>query len=230
MRQVAFAILITFFILISCTIINGEKCITDENIDTEEIETISVNKETENTIEIESVEITFSTSPEIETTTSVVEETTIKPNDYIDLSTPSKDSFKSYMDYRTITDKTSKQYKIQKIAYTEWHGIRMVDDRYCVAVGSYYSTTIGQEIDVILENGITIKCIVADLKDDKHTDSKNQQNPNGSVIEFIVDREVLHEKIKTVGDISYFDKVWNTVIFSGEIEIIRVYKEVTYEF
>lgn len=229
MRQVAFAILITFFILVSCTIINGEKYIADENISTEKTETVPIEKD-DSTIEIESIEITLSTAPEIETTTSVVEETTIKPNNYFELSTPSKDSFKSYMDYRTITDKTSRQYKFQKYAYTAWHGIRMVDDRYCIAVGSYYSTTIGQEIDVVLENGTVIKCIVADLKDDRHTDSKNQQNPNGSVIEFIVDREVLHEKIQKVGDISYFDKVWNTVIFSGEIKTIRVYKEVSYEF
>ena len=160
---------------------------------------------------------------ELESDVTEIEKETIEEN-YIDYDTPTNDAFKSYMDYRTITDETSKQYELQKQAYTEWHGIRMVDDRYCIAVGSYYSTTIGENIDVILENGNVIKCIVAELKKDKHTDITNRQNPNGSVIEFIVDTDILHKKIQKTGDISTFDRIWNVDLFNGEISYLRIYK------
>ncbi len=144
--------------------------------------------------------------------------------DYADYDTPSDNSFKSYMDYRTITDTTSMQYELQKQANTDGYGMRMVDDRYCVAVGSYYSTTVGQAVDIIMKSGNIIHCIVADLKQDIHTDSTNRQNPNGSIVEFLVDTDVLHGRIQKTGDISYFDTVWQVNLFSGEIDTIRVYE------
>lgn len=143
---------------------------------------------------------------------------------YTDYDTPPDNSFKSYMDYRIITDTTSKQYELQKQADTNWCGMRMIDNKYCIAVGSYYSTTVGQAVDVIMQNGSTIHCIVADLKQDIHTDVTNRQNPNGSVIEFLVDTDILHRQIQKAGDISYFDIVWKVNLFAGEINIIRVYK------
>ncbi|MDE7309491.1 MAG: hypothetical protein K2N61_12680 [Lachnospiraceae bacterium] len=144
--------------------------------------------------------------------------------DYADYDTPPDNSFKSYMDYRTITDTTSMQYELQKQADTDGYGMRMVDDRYCVAVGSYYSTTVGQAVDIIMQNGNIIHCIVADLKQDIHTDSTNRQNPNGSIVEFLVDTDVLHGQIQKTGDISYFDTVWQVNLFSGEIDTVRVYE------
>ncbi|MFG6378176.1 MAG: hypothetical protein K1W19_07660 [Lachnospiraceae bacterium] len=143
---------------------------------------------------------------------------------YTDYDTPPDNSFKSYMDYRTITDTTSKQYELQKQADTNWCGMRIIDEKYCIAVGSYYSTTVGQAVDIIMENENTIHCIVADLKQDIHTDVTNRQNPNGSVIEFLVDIDVLHRQIQKAGDISYFDTVWKVNLFAGEINTIRVYE------
>lgn len=143
---------------------------------------------------------------------------------YKDYDTPPDNSFKSYMDYRTITDTTSKQYELQKQADTDWCGMRMIDEKYCVAVGSYYSTTVGQAVDIIMQNGNVIHCIVADLKQDIHTDVTNRQNPNGSVVEFLVDTDMLHRSIQKMGDISYFDTVWEVNLFAGEINTIRVYE------
>lgn len=143
---------------------------------------------------------------------------------YRDYDTPPDNSFKSYMDYRTITDTTSMQYELQKQADTDAYGMRMVDDRYCIAVGSYYSTTVGQAVDIIMQNGNVIHCIVGDLKQDIHTDSTNRQNPNGSIVEFLVDTDVLHKSIQKTGDISYFDTVWQVNLFSGEVDRIRVYE------
>ena len=142
-----------------------------------------------------------------------------KKVNYVDMDTPSNNSFKSYMSYKCITNTGSKQYKLQQSCYTGNYGIRMKDGRYCIAVGSYYTTKIGTKIDLIMKNGATIKCILADCKADAHTDSTNRQNPNGSIAEFIVDMNSLNRTAKRMGDISYCSEK-----FKGEIKKIRVYK------
>ena len=127
------------------------------------------------------------------------------------------------MDYRTITDKTSKQFDMQdNEAYTDVNtGLRMVNDRYCIAVGSFYTKTIGKKIDVVLENGTIIPCIFAEAKSDEHTDKlTHRQNPNGSVIEFIVDTPLLDNRVIHTGNIESVDDY-----FKGEIIEIRVEKE-----
>jgi hypothetical protein len=151
----------------------------------------------------------------------IIEETTIKKqSNYIDCAVPDN-TIKSYMDYKTITSTNSKQYKLQKnLAYTDSQGLRMVNGRYCVVVGSYYTTTIGQYIDIELENGKIIKGVLADCKADIHTDSTNRINPNGSVVEFIVDTNTLDNTAKKMGDISYVNG-WNSKIVN-----IRVYDTV----
>lgn len=52
---------------------------------------------------------------------------------------PLDTSFKSYMDYRTITSTTSDQYALQKQAYTDEFGLRKVGGFYCIALGTYYT-------------------------------------------------------------------------------------------
>lgn len=138
---------------------------------------------------------------------------------YISMTTPPHNSFKSYMPYTAITNRASKQYKLQQRAYTGNYGIRMVDGRYCLAVGSYYTTKIGTYIDLVLVNGTIIKCLLADCKANAHTDVTNRQNPNGSITEFIVDSKRLSKKVKQMGDISYCNTKW-----LGEIKEIRIYK------
>lgn len=123
------------------------------------------------------------------------------------------------MDYRTLSDKTSLQYDLQQQAYTDsLTGIRMVNNRYLIAVGSYYTTEIGSYIDVIMNNGTVIQCVLGDVKNDNHTDLTNRQNPNGSVVEFIVDINTLNSVVKQQGDISYVNED-----FEGEIDCIYVY-------
>lgn len=144
---------------------------------------------------------------------SIVEES------YTDLEVPSKNSFKSYMSYRAITDKTSRQYELQQSAITDELGLRTYNDRYCVAVGTYYGD-VYDEIDVIMENGHVIECVVSDIKDDKHTNITNQKHKvDGSVVEFIVDIKKLDRLVKKMGDISYVDEM-----FDGEIDYIRKYE------
>lgn len=138
---------------------------------------------------------------------------------YTDLEVPSKNAFKSYMSYRSITDKTSRQYELQQSAITDELGLRTYNGRYCVAVGTYYGD-VYDEIDVVMDSGTILECIISDIKDDKHTNDKNQKHKvDGSVVEFIVDTKKLDRLVKKMGDISYVDEM-----FSGEIAHIRKYE------
>ena len=127
--------------------------------------------------------------------------------------------FKSYMDYTCITNKNSSQWKLQKKAHTDENGLRKVDDYYCVALGTYYSDTIGDIFKVTLENGNTFEVIVGDIKADKHTDSKNMYHSmgegRGDMVEFIVETSKLPKKVRRAGTISALEE------FSGSITKIE---------
>lgn len=128
--------------------------------------------------------------------------------------------FKSYMDYKCITSTGSKQYKLQhSVAYTGNYGIRQINGRYCVAIGSHFTTEMGTLFDLVLENGTVIPCILADAKADKDTDSNNIITAhNGCLSEFVVDTGSLYYKARQMGDISYCNESWNS-----PVEKIRVY-------
>lgn len=141
-----------------------------------------------------------------------------KKSHYVTKACP-KNKMKSYMDDRTIRDKSSKQYRLQKKAYTDKKtGIRKVKSRYCVAVGSYYTRKIGIKLDLVLSSGKVVKCITADQKSDRHTINKHRIHPDGSVAEFLVDSKKLRKRVKRMGDISYIRS------FHGIIKKIRVYR------
>lgn len=139
--------------------------------------------------------------------------------DFVDRDAPPNQRMKTYMDYRAITSTSSPQYKLQHtLAYTDEYGLRMVNGRYCVALGSYYTTTIGQYVDIELENGKIIRGILADQKSDAHTDALHQMHPDGSVVEFVIDGTVFDPaSIKYSGDISYLNG-WDSKVVN-----IRVY-------
>lgn len=139
---------------------------------------------------------------------------------YKEFDVPRNSGFKSYMDYRCITSTGSKQYKLQHTsAYTGKYGIRQIDGRYCVAIGSYFTTEIGTYFDLVLENGTIIPCVLGDAKADCDTDSNNIiTKHNGCLSEFVVDTSSLHHKAKQMGNISYCNDDWNSPVAK-----IRVY-------
>lgn len=150
-----------------------------------------------------------------EVKTEVEQETeVIKEDD--EYSMPSTSGFKSYMSYKAITSKSSPQYKLQSnYAYTGNYGIRQVDDRYCIAIGTFSGAAIGTYVDLVLENGTVIPCIIGDFKANIHTDSKNIVTMhNGCISEFIIDADKLHATAKKMGDISYCNKEWNSPVES----------------
>ena len=134
---------------------------------------------------------------------------------------PKTRGFKSYMPYTAITNKKSKQYKLQQIASTGVYGIRVVDSRYLVAIGTAFNAEVGTYIDLILEDGFVIPCIVGDVKSPRHTDSSNMITMhNGCVSEFIIDSKALHKSIKKSGDVSSCNENWN-----GCVRAIVVYSK-----
>ena len=132
---------------------------------------------------------------------------------------PSNNNFKSYMDADTITSRNTDQYKLKaKYVIDEQTGIWTVDERYCIAVGSYYTQSIGTYIDVVMENGSTLHCILGECKRNRDTDHTNRQNHNGSVVEFIVNTSSMPSMVRKMGNCSYACEE-----MKGEIKSIIIY-------
>lgn len=119
------------------------------------------------------------------------------------------------MDYRTITCTASAQYALQQQAYTDELGLRKIDDFYCVALGTYYSSQCGEKFKICTDTGNEFCAIVADIKDDRHTDANNMyvplSNGNANVVEFIVDLSSMERRVALLGDVSGYEQ------FSGNI-------------
>lgn len=128
-------------------------------------------------------------------------------------------SFKSYMDYRTITCAASDQYVLQQQAYTDELGLRRIGRFYCIALGTYYSSQCGEKFKICTDNGNEFYVIVSDIKDDRHTDESNMyvplSNGNANVVEFIVDTPAMERRVALLGDISGYEQ------FSGNIAKIE---------
>jgi hypothetical protein len=133
---------------------------------------------------------------------------------------------KTFMGYKTITDKKSEQYALQQDAYTDSEGFRRIDDRYCVAIGTAFGVKAGQLFDATLENGTTIKCIVGDIKKEFDTDSTNVFTTNGCCLEFIVDTKKLYGTIVMKrGDCSFRCEEWDSPCVSFKIYDLNYFEK-----
>lgn len=124
---------------------------------------------------------------------------------------------KCYISYTAITDKTSLQYELQTAACTDLDAFRLLDNRYLVSVGTYFNAPCGTYIDLILENGTEIPCIVGEIKPDKLT-SKRVYSANGCASAFIVDAN--ETRANLWGDVSYLCDEWQSKVSS-----VRVYNK-----
>lgn len=136
------------------------------------------------------------------------------------MDVPTDNSFKSFMDADCIRG-ASKQKDLKAKYVLGENGVWTVDGRYCIAVGSYYTQEIGTYIDVVMENGSVIECILAECKNDVDTDELNMKCKDGSVVEFVVNMSSLDKLVMKQGDCSYANEQWQ-----GEIKSIIVYKTV----
>jgi len=140
---------------------------------------------------------------EVEEIIDVQEDKELYTYNTLELPTEATGEFKTYMDYRKIKDKTSKQWALQQLATTNEKGFRIFNGRYLVAVGSYYANEVGKELKITLDNGFVFYAMVGDIKMDIHTDANNQYVPiNGNIVEFIVDTDKLDPMTKKLGDVS----------------------------
>ena len=142
-----------------------------------------------------------------ETNNSVITSSIVSNQTIIqEFATPSTDgSFKSYTNYKLLNHRSPQWTKIQcnENAYTDENGLRKVGEYYCVAMGSYYTKTLGDLFEIQTEYG-SFKVIICDFKSDTHTDVNNQYTlHNGCVVEFYVDTVTLHPTAKKMGNISY---------------------------
>lgn len=101
---------------------------------------------------------------------------------------------KTYMNYKMITAKSSKQYKyIQEYMSVNEKGFLVdKDNRVGIALGSYFGA-IGNKFDIELENGTVLKVVKVEAKDDSHTFNGCEQRWDKSVIEFVIDTDVASE-------------------------------------
>lgn len=128
---------------------------------------------------------------------------------------------KTYAYYTAVTATGSPQYKLLHSAACTTDpetGIRMVDGRYCVALGSYYGTKIGNKYRITLEGGQELEVILCDQKSDAHTDANHQYAVNNSdIVEFYIERSKLPRGIR--GDYGTLPQ------FKGKIVAIEQYIE-----
>lgn len=145
---------------------------------------------------------------------------------FVIYNVPKNKGFKSYMSYKAITNKSSKQYKLQKIAITGEYGIRKVNGRFLVAIGTAFKADIGTYIDLILEDGFVIHCVVGDIKQDIHTESNNiVTKANGCVSEFIIDPKALNKTVKKTGNISDCNELWSEMVCTVIVYDKNVFEE-----
>lgn len=133
-------------------------------------------------------------------------------------SVPDQNGFFSYMDADCITSVGTDQHEMKSKYRLDSSGIWTYDGRWCIAVGSYYTTQVGQYIDIVLKNGTTITGILADCKSDKDTDSTRRQNANGSIVEFVVNESRLSSEVKRNGSCAYAYPQWQS-----EVDHIDIY-------
>ena len=130
------------------------------------------------------------------------------------------EGMKCYEDYKCIKNKTSRQYELQQIAYTDYDGFRKIADRYLVAIGTYFEAECGTLFDIILENGEKIPAIVGDIKADIHTDAWNVYSAGKCATEFMIDDSVMSKKLLDTGDVSYYCSEWRS-----KVKALYVYDE-----
>lgn len=111
--------------------------------------------------------------------------------------------FKSYMDYRMITNQNSKQYQLQQNAYTNDYGLREYEGKIMIAIAGF---NVGEELKLELETGNELDVVVGDIKADTSC-----LHEDGSMVEFIVYTTSLSDKVRLMGDVSelYEGKIVN---------------------
>lgn len=133
----------------------------------------------------------------------------------IDVPTHINTSFKTYMDYRKVTDKQSSQYGfISTWGWVDDNGFMRCNgendfgieqDYYLVALGSHYGTQIGTKYRITTDTGNVFYAALGDQKDDGDTDASNRYaTDNNDVVEFLVDTDALNSNVRLNGSANVY--------------------------
>lgn len=118
-----------------------------------------------------------------------------------------KKDFKSYMPYTAITNRSSAQYKLQQKASTDGDGIRCINSKPMVAVGTGWGLKVGDTALIVCENGNKFEVVIGDVKANAHTGADNKTTvSNGCRCEFIVDMGRLNSTVKSRGNVAALKK------------------------
>lgn len=140
-----------------------------------------------------------------------------KKNETTTVQITEKD-FKSYMSYTAITDKSSMQYKLQQQALTDSDGIRCLNSKPMVAVGTGWGLKVGDAALIICENGNQFEVVIGDIKANAHTGADNKTTAsNGCRCEFIVDINSLNPTVKNGGNMAALKKYSGYIINVSKI-------------
>ena len=140
---------------------------------------------------------------------------------------------KTILPYKAFGKKTN-QAKLQSLCTTNEVGLRVYNDgngdRYCVAVGTYFDTIIGQYFDLILENGVIIPCVMGDEKADEHTDENGLFTVHsGCMTEFVVETKYLpHKYSATYCYDDWKSKVVTVIVYNEFVDLSEIQVPVEY--
>ena len=136
------------------------------------------------------------------------------------ITTPTNhNDFKSYMPYTTITNEASKQLELQQQAYTDSNGLRCIDNRPMIAVGTGWGVSVGDIVLVTCENNNSFEAIIGDIKDNVDTNADNKTtSDNNCRCEFIVDMDKLNSHIKISGNVAVLKQYSGYVIDIQKID------------
>ena len=128
--------------------------------------------------------------------------------------------FFSWMPYRTVTYRNSRQWQMRQVAVTGHDGIRRYNDLMKVAIGTGWGAWVGCRVTIVLCSGISFDAVVGDIKDDRHTCSMNKVTVspinNQCVLEFIVCTISFCQEARRMGDMTYMG-------FEGRVVSIEVW-------
>lgn len=129
-----------------------------------------------------------------------------------------------FMDYRTLTDTSSKQWELQQYAYDGDFGIREVDGCYCVALGTAYGS-IGDKFRVTTDRRNVYNVIMADAKgygavsyDGYYSWYHVCGDYRINLIEFVVNGDIIPNECWQMGEMGVIDSIGGNVVSIERIE------------
>ena len=151
---------------------------------------------------------------------------------YTNLEVPTNvnTSFKTWMDWRCITNKKSAQYKfINAWGWRDSEGfmrcggerdLGITDDYYLIALASYYGTKIGTKYRITTDTGKVFYGALADMKANKHTNSTNQYASHNDVVEFLIDTRYLNKSVKKMGNANVYSPLEGRIAKIERIDFV----------